>query len=527
MLDHPIILIIVVVAALLRWLSQKSDAAKPDPERPTVPDQPMPRGGETQTEEERIRRFLEALGQPAGSTPPPKVAPKRETPPHMFPTLPPLTTVPPPLPTSPTPAIQAPPPLPIQRRVFTPAAVQEAGFEVRDLATQTSSDLVPERRRTAAEQQGLFLKLRSTQDLRSAIVLREIFGPPRSLQALETISGGSSLSAVAQRRRMTAGRRQEATRFAIHFRSQLLAAQRVIPKRADAEDRNGDFRIPFWCTPNCLCEIPRRLRKLSMTAWLNVFGHQTSPTASECESMFPHAAHSGDPSPRFGAIRRQGEVGARLRAARQRFTFPSHSRSSVRGQWNAARRRHAGIDHVYAPGQRRGDAQFAIRLCKNGAVADTIFSAVKPIGVLWFELDVASRIIIGGRLRGGQPIGKKFFAHAVRIRIGQQFAGERMHIALHNLRRRPIPARAAIRVQIIRTAVLCPTSSVALAPCSSWVPWPEKDSSLGCSPRRAPQTCRNISLRRDALLRVLFVHQGCRGRRVERSTQNAAATGGE
>jgi hypothetical protein len=183
--DHPIILIIVVVAALLRWLSQKSDAGKQDPERPTVPNQPVPRGGETQTEEERIRRFLEALGQPAGSTPPPKVAPKRETNPHMFPGLPPLTTTPPPLPTSPAPAVLVPPSLPIQRRVFTPAPVQEAGFEVRDLATQISGDLVPERR-AAAGQQGLLLKLRSTQDLRDAIVLREIFGPPRSLQPLET-----------------------------------------------------------------------------------------------------------------------------------------------------------------------------------------------------------------------------------------------------------------------------------------------------------------------------------------------------
>jgi hypothetical protein len=64
--------------------------------------------------------------------------------------------------------------------------VQEASFEVRDLAAQTSGDLVSERRRTAAEQQGLLFKLRSNQDLRSAIVLREIFGPPRSLQAVET-----------------------------------------------------------------------------------------------------------------------------------------------------------------------------------------------------------------------------------------------------------------------------------------------------------------------------------------------------
>lgn len=184
MFDHPIILIIVVAAALLRWLSQKSDAAKPDPERPTVPDQPIPRGGETQTEEERVRRFLEALGQPAGSRPPPKVAPKRETPAHMFPTLPPLTTAPPPLPTSPMPTAQAPPPVPIQRRVFTPAAMQEGGFEVRDLGAQASGSETPRR----IPEQG-FLGLRSNQDLRSAIVLREIFGPPRSLQPLDPIRG--------------------------------------------------------------------------------------------------------------------------------------------------------------------------------------------------------------------------------------------------------------------------------------------------------------------------------------------------
>jgi hypothetical protein len=189
MLDHPVILIIVVVAALLRWLSQKSDAGKPDPKRPMVPDQPIPRGGETQTEEERIRRFLEALGQPAGSRPPPKVAPKRETQPRIFPKLPPLTTVPPPLPTSPTPTVQAPPPPLIQRRVFTPAVVQEGGFEVHDIGAQASRDLVSSGRRAAAEQPGFTLKLASSKDLRSAIVLREIFGPPRSLQALDLSSG--------------------------------------------------------------------------------------------------------------------------------------------------------------------------------------------------------------------------------------------------------------------------------------------------------------------------------------------------
>ena len=199
MFDHPIILIIVVAAALLRWLSQKSDAGKPDPERPTVPDQPIPRGGETQTEEERIRRFLEALGQPATSTPPPKVRPRsteprREVLRHVGPfksPLPPLTTVPPPLVTAPPPSptfltspTQVPPPPPSEQRVFKPATPQEGGFEVQVLSGSSPVD-----RGAAAEQRGFTLKLASIQNLRSAIVLREIFGPPRSLQPLDPISG--------------------------------------------------------------------------------------------------------------------------------------------------------------------------------------------------------------------------------------------------------------------------------------------------------------------------------------------------
>ena len=186
MLDHPIILIIIVVAALLRWLSQKSDATKQDPERPIVPDQPIPRGGETQTEEERIRRFLEALGQPAGSTPPPKVAPRREVRPRVFPALPPLTTAPPLLPAAPSPMAQAPPPPPVTQRIFTPAIVKEASFEVRDLGAPALSDPSAGLSRAATEQQGLMARLGSREGLRSAIILREIFGPPRSLQPLET-----------------------------------------------------------------------------------------------------------------------------------------------------------------------------------------------------------------------------------------------------------------------------------------------------------------------------------------------------
>jgi hypothetical protein len=192
MLDHPIILIIVVAAALLRWLSQRSQPEEKDPERPTAPGEPIPRGGETHTEEERIRRFLEALGQPPTATAPPKVAPKREIRPRrpsFEPRLPPLTTVPPPLPSIPSSTISsrlAPPPL---EPVFRPASVQETGFEVRDLGAPAASDLAPESRLGAAKQQSLLVTLRSPQGLRDAIILREIFGPPRSLQPLDPISG--------------------------------------------------------------------------------------------------------------------------------------------------------------------------------------------------------------------------------------------------------------------------------------------------------------------------------------------------
>jgi hypothetical protein len=104
----------------------------------------------------------------------------------MFPTLPPLTTVPPPLPPPPAPAFQAPPPLPAPERIFTPALVQETGFEVRDVVMQTSEPSAYSRS-MEAEPSGLRARIASPQGLRDAIILREIFGPPRSLQPLDLV----------------------------------------------------------------------------------------------------------------------------------------------------------------------------------------------------------------------------------------------------------------------------------------------------------------------------------------------------
>ena len=181
--DHPAILLLIVFIAFVRWLISKAKSQAQNPQAPQTPpapppSQPISRGSETQTEEERVRRFLEALGQPAGTTPP-KVAPRRrQIRPEVFSPLPPLKTKPPPLPQE-----VIPPPLPSQPPSWQPAPAQQV-FEVRDVARQTSSEPVPEYRPSAGPLERR-IKLGTRQDLRSAIILREIFGPPRSLQPVD------------------------------------------------------------------------------------------------------------------------------------------------------------------------------------------------------------------------------------------------------------------------------------------------------------------------------------------------------
>jgi hypothetical protein len=186
--DHPGILLIIAVITLVRWLIQKGKDAGQNtqaPSPPPTPSRPIERGSETQTEEERVRKFLEALGQPAGTTPP-KVTPRRRpVQPQIYPRLPRLTTAPPPLREMPATQVTVPPPLPVELASQWTAAALAPDFQVHEVPRQTSSEPAPETRRASTLAR---FKLGTPQDLRTAIVLREIFGPPRSLQPIDSVS---------------------------------------------------------------------------------------------------------------------------------------------------------------------------------------------------------------------------------------------------------------------------------------------------------------------------------------------------
>jgi hypothetical protein len=227
-LDTLLFILLMAGVGLLRLLIKKASGEPVDntpvsPSPPRTPP-PLPRAP-TQTDEERIRKFLEALGQPTTSSPPPAVAP-RPLPPlvdefqqrrmeeatrsarrrSVLSPLPPLTTV---------------PPEPSSRRVITPRRVQLPGqittpppegktltseppspdaYQVQEstamppapaqpVITQTEAYAAVTQRaaapRGATIQNPLTNLLRSPAGLRQAILLREILGPPRSLQPLE------------------------------------------------------------------------------------------------------------------------------------------------------------------------------------------------------------------------------------------------------------------------------------------------------------------------------------------------------
>lgn len=199
-IDQLIFILLIALAGLFKLLTNKAGQTQRDDEPPggstnsSPANQPRPTA---ESDEERIRRFLEALGQPTSSTPPPpvvsrKTAPRPTVVPQVKPfgsPLPPLTTRPPDSPR------ETPPALP--RRAAKPPAVSIPAvapptFEVHmavSVEAPVETYAMPARAGMESTEPAADLSnlLGSTSALRNAIILREIFGPPRSLQGFDLI----------------------------------------------------------------------------------------------------------------------------------------------------------------------------------------------------------------------------------------------------------------------------------------------------------------------------------------------------
>lgn len=195
--ENLVFILFVLVAFFFQALAKVSTKANKgsSPQNPRPPSPPpTPPRTPAGSDEERIRKFLEALGQPASSQPPAPVAPRptyqkpivvSHLPPLKSP-LPPLTTRPPDLPAE----MELPEKIPLPRtaRVFTPKTSERPFAAEPPPIIQTSEErfaattIVPEQSR-----KDFIALLRSPSGLREAIILREIFGPPRSFQPFDLV----------------------------------------------------------------------------------------------------------------------------------------------------------------------------------------------------------------------------------------------------------------------------------------------------------------------------------------------------
>lgn len=205
-MENLFFLALVAVVGLVRWLAQAAEnkrnaeaAKRADP----APDTPLPRAP-AQSEEERIRRFMEALGVPKGAaSPPPKVTPRPAktilpvdpfpTGQHKFPPFfpspakPTAPETPPqalPLPTAGTTMLAEPKREPIRSVDYNvDRNAERLAGEISAAVQPASSGGGDTRKRDART--GVAARLATSEGLRDAIVLREIFGPPRSMQPLD------------------------------------------------------------------------------------------------------------------------------------------------------------------------------------------------------------------------------------------------------------------------------------------------------------------------------------------------------
>lgn len=204
-LENLLFLLLLVVAGLFQLLGKLArktgttdDETKPTPKSRPITPRPIPRAP-AESDQERIHKFLEALGQPPASPPPSPIAPRPTyRKPLVLPHIPPFGSPLPPLVTRPP---DIPPQIPVE--TIAPSeeqrprrsALAEPQFEVHEAqappqpAAVVGSAIVSEARTQPqpAAPQSIDVKtlLRSTLGLRGVVIAREILGPPRGLREFE------------------------------------------------------------------------------------------------------------------------------------------------------------------------------------------------------------------------------------------------------------------------------------------------------------------------------------------------------
>ena len=214
-LDNLLFFLLIAVAALFQLLSKtisktkKSDSNETSSSpRPQIP-RPIQRAPR-ESDADRIRKFLEALGQPPSSTPPSPVLPRTNIPPRpLAPVQPPPALsrvwrlpreraekpdvsqgesaplrqpgrlqpiVPPPVP--------APAAATFEVHEALPVEPQPSIIKTLVESDATASQVVAKR---VGSKRGIATLLGSKSSLREAILLREILGQPRGLQAFDLL----------------------------------------------------------------------------------------------------------------------------------------------------------------------------------------------------------------------------------------------------------------------------------------------------------------------------------------------------
>jgi|SRR5215470_10935225 len=201
-LDNLLFLLLIAVAILFQFLAKAAGkTGKDQTKRTSTPRTPAPiQRAPAESDEGRIRKLLEALGQPPTSRPPPVVAPRTNIPSRpLAPVQPPMSPlsqlrreksrtreiisekIPPP------PLVRAP-----EKMILPAVEVHEGPLRIPPspifkAPTEVDARGLRATAKTEEPRADIATLLASTSGLRDAVILREILGLPRGLRVIDLL----------------------------------------------------------------------------------------------------------------------------------------------------------------------------------------------------------------------------------------------------------------------------------------------------------------------------------------------------